>query len=80
MSSWNFTQLHQDRNHQSLALPSLSLRPKVYMEILEMIGWVTAGFLPTLGMLELSYQMGRITGKKGERYPRRHIAKPSSLA
>ena len=38
------------------------------------------GFLPTLGMLEISYQMGRITGKKGERYPWRHIAKPSSLA
>lgn len=45
-----------------------------------MIGWVTAGFLPTLGMLELSYQMGRITGKKVERYPWRRIAKPSSLA
>ncbi|MGA8485346.1 MAG: hypothetical protein WB706_13230 [Nitrososphaeraceae archaeon] len=38
------------------------------------------GFLPTLGMLEISYQMGRITGKKGERYPWRRIAKPSSLA
>jgi hypothetical protein len=48
------------------------------MEILEMIGWITIGFLPTLGMLELSYQMGRITGKKGERYPWRRIAKPSS--
>ena len=30
------------------------------MEILEMIGWLTVGFLPTLGMLELSYQMGRV--------------------
>jgi hypothetical protein len=30
------------------------------MEILEMIGWITVGFLPTLGMLELSYQMGRV--------------------
>jgi hypothetical protein len=38
------------------------------MEILEMIGWLTVGFLPTLGMLELSYQMGKVTGKKGERY------------
>ena len=33
-----------------------------------MIGWVTVGFLSTLGMLELSFQMGKITGKKGERY------------
>jgi hypothetical protein len=41
-----------------------------------MIGWVTVGFLPTLGMLELSYQMGRVTGKKGERYPLRRSAKP----
>jgi len=49
------------------------------MEILEMIGWITVGFLPTLGMLELSYQMGRIIGK-GERYPWRRIAKPSSMA
>ncbi|MGA8916838.1 MAG: hypothetical protein WB474_12690 [Nitrososphaeraceae archaeon] len=38
------------------------------------------GFLPTLGRLEISYQMGRITGKKVERYPWRRIAKPSSLA
>jgi hypothetical protein len=30
------------------------------MEILEMIGWITVGFLPTLGMLELSYQMSRV--------------------
>ena len=36
------------------------------MEILEMIGWLTVGFLPTLGMLELSYQMGKVTGKKGK--------------
>ena len=50
------------------------------MEILEMIGWITVGFLPTLGMLELSYQMGRITGKKGERYPWKRIAKSSGLA
>ena len=46
------------------------------MEILEMIGWVTVGFLPTLGMLELSFQMGKITGKKGERYPWRRNVKP----
>jgi hypothetical protein len=26
-----------------------------------------------LGILELSYQMGKITGKKGERYPWRSI-------
>jgi hypothetical protein len=39
------------------------------MEILEMIGWLMAGFLPSLAILELSYQMGKITGKKGERYP-----------
>ena len=38
------------------------------------------GFLPTQGMLEISYQMGRITSKKGERYPWRRIAKHSSLA
>jgi len=50
------------------------------MEILEMIGWITVGFLPTLGMLDLSYQMGRLIGKKGERYPWRRIAKPSSMA
>jgi hypothetical protein len=37
-----------------------------------MIGWVIIGFLPTLGILELSYQMGKITGKKGDRYPWRH--------
>jgi hypothetical protein len=44
------------------------------MEILEMIGWLMVGFLPSLGILELSYQMGKITGKKGERYPwRRNI-------
>jgi hypothetical protein len=34
-----------------------------------MVGWLTIGFLPTLGILELSYQMGKITGRKGERYP-----------
>jgi hypothetical protein len=34
-----------------------------------MIGWVALGFLPTLGILELSYQMGNITGRKGQRYP-----------
>lgn len=45
------------------------------MEILEMIGWLTVGFLPTLGMLELSYQMGKVTGKKGERYPWSRSAK-----
>ena len=45
-----------------------------------MIGWVTVGFLPTLGMLELSYQVGRVTVKKGERYPWRRIAKSSDLA
>ena len=39
-----------------------------------MIGWLMAGFLPTLGLLELSYQMGKIVGKKGERYPWRHIS------
>jgi hypothetical protein len=42
------------------------------MEILEMIGWLMIGVLPTLGLLELSYQMGKITGKKGDRYPWRH--------
>jgi hypothetical protein len=36
------------------------------METLEMIGWLIVGFLPTLGLLELSYQMGKVTGKKGE--------------
>ena len=50
------------------------------MEILEMIGWITVGFLPTLGMLDLSYQMGGITGKKGERYPWKRIVKSSGLA
>jgi hypothetical protein len=45
------------------------------MEIFEMIGWLTVGFLPTLGMLELSYRMGTVTGKKGERYPWRRSAK-----
>jgi hypothetical protein len=40
-----------------------------------MIGWLTVGFLPTPGMLELSYQMGKFTGKKGERYPWRPRAK-----
>ena len=50
------------------------------MEILEMIAWITVGFLPTLGMLELSYQMGRVTGEKGERYHWRRIAKSSDLA
>ena len=46
------------------------------MEILEMIGWLTVGFLPTLGILQLSYQMGKVTGKKGERYPWRRSVKP----
>jgi hypothetical protein len=45
------------------------------MEILEMIGWLMVGFLPSLGILELSYQMGKITGKKGERYPWRRSIK-----
>ena len=39
------------------------------MEIIQMIGWMALGFLPTLGILELSYQMGTITGRKGQRYP-----------
>ena len=34
------------------------------------------GFLPTLGILDLSYQMGKVTGKKGERYPWRRSVKP----
>jgi hypothetical protein len=34
-----------------------------------MIGSLIIGFIPTLGFLELSYQMGKITGKKGDRYP-----------
>lgn len=42
------------------------------MEFIEMVGWLMVGFMPTLGLLELSYQMGKITGKKGERYPWRH--------
>ena len=37
-----------------------------------MIGWLMVGFMPTLGLLELSYKMGKITGKKGERYPWRY--------
>jgi hypothetical protein len=37
-----------------------------------MVSWLMVGFMPTLGLLELSYQMGKITGKKGERYPWRH--------
>jgi hypothetical protein len=45
---------------------------EIHMEILEMIGWLMIGFLPTLGLLELSYQMSKITGKKGDRYPWRH--------
>ena len=42
------------------------------MEIIELVGWLMVGFMPTLGLLELSYKMGEITGRKGERYPWRH--------
>lgn len=44
--------------------------------MLEIIGWLMVGFLPSLGVLELSYQMGKITGKKGERYPWTHSVFP----
>ena len=42
------------------------------MEILGIIGWLAVGFLPTLGLLELAYHMGKIAGRKGERYPWRY--------
>ena len=37
------------------------------MNIIEIILWIVLGFVPTLAFLEMSWRMGKVIGKRGEK-------------